>query len=328
MAELKHFFHEHKLILNEAEPVIDKEVECVGCRRPINKLIDAFYKCNNSLIDSSPSSDCVGFYMHKTCSELPSTFTHPLFPKQPLSLFALPYKKQNFFSCDACDSESQCFMYCSESSANWANSEFLVCLKCVISELKSLEERNRYHPGHDHPLTLVQSPALFLCHACNTTATDLSYICTTCPFWIHESCANAPITYQSKFHNEHALILNYSLPQQFRQFTCFCSICDENINPIDWVYICANCRFFAHVKCALSTLIVSNMNDEADWGHSNLMHFPAHDEASLHKVMQQCIMKVANAHQHDSANIAEPSPYIKHWAHRHQLALRNKNATT
>uniref|UniRef100_A0A166FQP6 Uncharacterized protein n=2 Tax=Daucus carota subsp. sativus TaxID=79200 RepID=A0A166FQP6_DAUCS len=70
------------------------------------------------------------------------------------------------------------------------------------------------------------------------------------------------------------------------------------------------------------------MNDEADWGHSNLMHFPAHDEASLHKVMQQCIMKVANAHQHDSANIAEPSPYIKHWAHRHQLALRNKNATT
>ncbi|XP_017222128.1 uncharacterized protein LOC108198866 [Daucus carota subsp. sativus] len=69
------------------------------------------------------------------------------------------------------------------------------------------------------------------------------------------------------------------------------------------------------------------MNDEADWGHSNLMHFPAHDEASLHKAMQQCIMKVANAHQHDSA-IAEPSPYIKHWAHRHQLALRNKNATT
>ena len=252
---MKHFFHEHKLILNEAEPVIDKEVECVGCRRPINKLIDAFYKCNNSLIDSSPSSDCVGFYMHKTCSELPSTFTHPLFPKQPLSLFALPYKKQNFFSCDACDSESQCFMYCSESSANWANSEFLVCLKCVISELKSLEERNRYHPGHDHPLTLVQSPALFLCHACNTTATDLSYICTTCPFWIHESCANAPITYQSKFHNEHVLILNYSLPQQFRQFTCFCSICDENINPIDWVYICANCRFFAHVKCASSTLM-------------------------------------------------------------------------
>ncbi|KAL1804948.1 hypothetical protein ACET3Z_028016 [Daucus carota] len=88
-----------------------------------------------------------------------------------------------------------------------------------------------------------------------------------------------------------------------------------------------NFLFFAHVKCASSTLIVNDMNDEADWGHSNLMHFPAHDEASLHRAMQQCIMKVANAHQHDSA-IAEPSPYIKHWAHRHQLALRNKNATT
>ena len=161
---MKHFFHEHKLILNEAEPVFGKEVECVGCRRPINKLIDAFYMCNNSLIDSSPSSDCVGFYMDKTCSELPSTFTHPLFPKQPLSLFALPYKKRDFYSCNACDSHSQHFMYGSDSSVS---SEFRVCLKCVMSELKSLEDRNLCHPGQNHPLTLVQSPALFLCHACN-----------------------------------------------------------------------------------------------------------------------------------------------------------------
>nr|XP_017238600.1 PREDICTED: uncharacterized protein LOC108211498 isoform X1 [Daucus carota subsp. sativus] len=321
MAELKFFFHEHQLILNEAEPVVGKDVECVGCKQPINKLIDAFYRCNKSLIDSSPASDCVGFYMHKTCSELPSTFTHPMNPKKPLSLFVLPYKKEYFYICHACDSHSQHFMYGSDSSVS---SEFRVCLKCVMSELKSLEDRNLCHPGHNHPLTLVQSPALFLCHACNTTATDLSYICTRCCFYIHKNCANAPTTYQSKFHNEHALILTYSLPQQYRQYLCYCSICEKHINPIYWVYICANCRFFAHVKCASLTemLSESDIDDEADCGESSLMQFPVHDEASLHETMQQCIIKAVNP------STGEPSPYINHWAHGHQLALGNKNAKT
>ena len=66
MAELNFFFHEHQLILNEAEPVVGKDVECVGCKQPINKLIDAFYRCNTSVIDSSPSSVCAVSYTHLT----------------------------------------------------------------------------------------------------------------------------------------------------------------------------------------------------------------------------------------------------------------------
>ncbi|KAK1385694.1 Phorbol-ester/DAG-type domain-containing protein [Heracleum sosnowskyi] len=321
MGELiKHFCHEHKLILSGAdESVVGKDVECVGCRQTINKLIDAFYRCNTSLINGSSSSDCAGFFMHKTCSELPPKFTHPVNPQHPLSLLARPYMKQLFYICDACECQSQGFMYGSD------NHDFFVCLECVTSQLKSLEDRSYYHPGHNHPLTLVQSPALFLCHACNTTDTDLSYICTKCCFWIHKSCANAPITYQCKFHNEHTLILDYSLPQEYRKFGCRCSICDKPIIYRKWVYYCANCRFFAHVKCASLNEILSENEIDDEVRESNLMHFPAHDEASLHEMMQQCIMKATDALLHDSAT-AEPSPYINHWGHKHQLALRNKNA--
>lgn len=73
MEKLKHFCHEHELILNEAEPVVvGMDVKCVICRLPVNKLIDAFYTCNASATGgSSSSSSCVGFFTHKTCSELP-----------------------------------------------------------------------------------------------------------------------------------------------------------------------------------------------------------------------------------------------------------------
>ncbi|XP_074348467.1 uncharacterized protein LOC141687178 [Apium graveolens] len=307
---------ESKLILNEAEPVVGKDVECVMCTEPINKLLDAFYRCNTSLIDGSPSTNCVGFFMHKTCSELPLTFTHPMYPEQPLSLRERPSKKQLFCSCRVCEGVFQGFMY------SFDNYDIChVCLKCVKFELRPLEYRFRWHPGHNHPLTLVESPALFQCHACNTTATDLSYICTTCCFYIHKSCANAPIIYQSKFHSQHPLILNYSLPQE-REFFWSCGICDKFINRSNWVYYCANCRFFAHVKCASSTEMLRATDDDS--GESNLMHLPAHDETSLNKMMQQCIMtKATDALLHKSA---EPSPYINHWGHEHQLALRNKSA--
>ncbi|XP_074348476.1 uncharacterized protein LOC141703304 [Apium graveolens] len=326
MGELKHFIHEHELILNEAETVVGTDVVCAMCRQPINKLIDAFITCNTSKTVGSSSSDCVSFFLHKTCSELPLMFTHPVIPQHHLTLLEYPPKKNRFYECYICHDDYQGFYY------GGCNLDFLVCLKCVKSELRSQEGRTRCHLAHNHPLALVQRPALFLCDACNTTATDLSYICTTAPccFCIHKSCADAPITHLSKFHNQHTLILNYSLPQEYRAFLWFCGICGKHIYRSYWVYYCANCRFFAHVKCALSTemLRVSD-NDEADSGESNLMHFPAHDETSLHKMMQQCIMTTAtDALLHTSATTAEPSPYINHWGHEHQLELRNKNAKT
>ncbi|KAK1372505.1 hypothetical protein POM88_028698 [Heracleum sosnowskyi] len=72
-------------------------------------------------------------------------------------------------------------------------------------------------------------------------------------------------------------------------------------------------------------MLSASDDDEADSRESNLMQFPAHDEASLHEMMQQCIMKAALLH---NSAIAEPSPYINHWSHDHQLALGSKNAKT
>ncbi|XP_074363108.1 uncharacterized protein LOC141703488 isoform X2 [Apium graveolens] len=63
------------------------------------------------------------------------------------------------------------------------------------------------------------------------------------------------------------------------------------------------------------------MKQIAETGESNLMQFPAHDGASLHKMMQQCIMQAAVLH---NSAIEQPSPYINHWSHEHQLELGNK----
>ncbi|KAK1372506.1 hypothetical protein POM88_028699 [Heracleum sosnowskyi] len=89
--------------------------------------------------------------------------------------------------------------------------------------------------------------------------------------------------------------------------------------------------------------MLSDDDETADSGESNLLHFPAHDETSLNKMMQQCIIKatddettlykmmqryIIKATYALLHNCAGPSPYINHWTHKHQLALRNKNAKT
>lgn len=70
------------------------------------------------------------------------------------------------------------------------------------------------------------------CDACTTEAKDLSS------------------TMESIFH-DHPLVLAYSLPDQYRTFRQFCNVCTHIVHPSGWwLYYCANCRFFAHLKCA------------------------------------------------------------------------------
>ncbi|KAK1367206.1 Phorbol-ester/DAG-type domain-containing protein [Heracleum sosnowskyi] len=196
MGELKHYSHEHKLILNAAEPIFDRNAGCVVCRQPVHEMIDIFYRCTTA---HTRSSSCAGFFLHKTCAELPSTFTHPVKPQLCLSLIALPIRKHKFWECYVCQSNSQ------------------------------------------------------------------------------------------------------------------------------------GSIFFAHVKCASSTEMLSGyeINYPADPGESHLMHFPAPDEASLNKMIHHCIIGMATSDslQYNSA-IVELSPYINHWSHKHQLALRNRNTNT
>ncbi|KAK3035154.1 hypothetical protein RJ639_032827 [Escallonia herrerae] len=92
--------------------------------------------------------------------------------------------------------------------------------------------------------------ALFKCYACGAEDKDLSYLCTTCKFWVHKTCALLESDIQCGSH-PHPLTLSYSLPANYVKFGQSCRICGERLEAIYWVYACnSGCRYVAHVKCA------------------------------------------------------------------------------
>ena len=118
-----------------------------------------------------------------------------------------------------------------------------------------LEDPKSWHPSHNqHLLSLIQNPSSFKCNACNVDdhIRDMSYRCTRCQFWIHKSCADAPMSFRSQFHDKHPLVLSFSLPLLYHKFGQFCGVCSKKLSRFVWIYYCPNCRFFAHFHCARS----------------------------------------------------------------------------
>ncbi|WOH16470.1 hypothetical protein DCAR_0936025 [Daucus carota subsp. sativus] len=119
-----------------------------------------------------------------------------------------------------------------------------------------LEDPKSLHPSHNqHLLSLIQNPSSFKCHACNVddNIKDMSYKCTRCQFWIHKSCADAPMSFHFQFHDKHPLILSFSLPLLYHKFRQFCGVCSKKLSRLAWIYYCRYCRFFAHFQCARSS---------------------------------------------------------------------------
>ncbi|KAK3003208.1 hypothetical protein RJ639_019188 [Escallonia herrerae] len=106
---------------------------------------------------------------------------------------------------------------------------------------------------HEHPLTYVLRTTSFSCDACLKEDKDVSYRCTECPFWIHESCAMLPKTKRNNDH-VHPLVLAYSLPTEDSMFQNYCDICSQSVHPSEWLYYCGDCKYYAHVVCAMSEL--------------------------------------------------------------------------
>lgn len=182
---------------------------------------------------------------------------------------------------------------------------------------------------------MVQRSSSFECDACQAGALDLSYVCTKCPFWMHQRCAFAPTTLEYKFHDNHPLILAYSLPEQYRSFVQYCIICSEELNLLHWLYYCSDCRFFAHIKCVTSTQFMEeppptlrSSENEIDEADTNLVKLPPPDKSSVDLIMQQFVRAISLTDDKTTA-----PDHINHWAHNdHPLKLfdqqiENKNTT-
>ncbi|KAJ9537617.1 hypothetical protein OSB04_030350 [Centaurea solstitialis] len=318
MKEINHFSHkDHPLNLVNWETVVgvgddnDEKKDatrCYGCQEPITSgLAYVCITCSH--------------FLHETCAELAPTFIHHQHPVHPLTLEDNIYTSRWF--CNVCGKRHIIggFSYCCSPC------DFDVCVKCVSvaaaqkATAAALEKEaltKLKHKGHpEHTLTLQLRPATFHCDACNIDERDLFYRCDGCEFWIHKTCAFLDPTIHHPGHPNHPLVLVFSLPSNFYNYAYFCAFCNKCIQRNDWLYHCANCRYFAHIKCALNAEYPSTTSDTTGTSVpqeplGELLHFPMSNAFTDP-------LKVLNSKK--TAQDDEEKKEITNWSHNHTLRL-------
>lgn len=236
------YYVNHSLILKDIFHAQEGDF-CHYCEKAI-LCSSSVYTCNNESIDCA-------FVLHEHC-KLPLTHMHPMH-EHILNLVFIP---RGPTSCSVCF-KSMSDAYCCQQDCR-----FHICLKCAIPVHKDKSGLGPIrHWSHEHQLRLLQRYVNFECDGCNKVATDFPFICDTCSFWIHQSCASLPHFSLFGIHHKHPLRISDSLPQVYRKFPQFCKICKLNIDPSRWLYYCASCRFFAHIHCALSKTQVRRLDN-------------------------------------------------------------------
>ncbi|PWA64717.1 C1-like protein [Artemisia annua] len=207
---------------------------------------------------------------------------------------------------------------------------FLCCSNCFLVEFACKREYDAIqekatiklqHEGHpQHSLTLMLRPACLRCDACKTEEKGLFYECNSCDFWIHETCASLPPTIDLPHHHpKHPIVLVYSLPDKFYKYVYYCKFCNEYIRRNEWLYHCANCRYFAHIKCALnaqqqpSTPRDNPSTSAASDNEISLLHFP---------MSEAFTDPLKLLHSKIIAQDDKETTEINHWSHpAHSLVL-------
>ncbi|KAI3690028.1 hypothetical protein L2E82_48003 [Cichorium intybus] len=325
MEEIKHFSHEdHPLKLLNLKTVIvdgggtgsdDKKpgaIACYACEKTISSGF--VYGCTQCR-----------YFKHKACAQLPLTiYDHSLYP-YPFKL--IDCRTMNFrnWICDVCrQSKILGFFYSFKyDNIPW----FTACIDCCVVELArkaqlhAIKEEAKIkieHEGHpQHTLTLQLRPGAFHCDACNAKDEGLFYRCDSCDFWIHKTCSSLAPTIHLPHHPNHPLVLVYSLPERFFKFSFYCEFCSIYIRWNEWLYHCANCRYFAHIRCALNAKQPSTSRDgpsisAADEDVHDLLHFPM---AYSFKDPLKLVQSENMVHDYDETT------NINHWSHHHALIL-------
>lgn len=223
--EIQHFSHPHDLTLTF--PASKEDTVCDGCM-----------KC---LSVSAPSYGCLrcGFFLHKTCVELPTNAQSPLHPHS-LTLISIP---GFVFQCNACFQHFHGFAYhCRTCLATFD-------LACTFIKIPL------QHPNHQHPLFLCPTDRSFQldyrCHACQTwacAAEEVAFRCVLCDYYLHLRCAMMPVIVRYRF-DPHPLNLTFVEEERVDEY--YCDICEEERDPWLWFYSCGKCSFTAHSKCVL-----------------------------------------------------------------------------
>ncbi|KAL4616511.1 hypothetical protein ACB092_07G204200 [Castanea dentata] len=126
------------------------------------------------------------------------------------------------------------------------------CYECDICDFAldvqcSLTSNTLTHACHEHPLYLSITNYEQKCSICDSKE-DQVFRCTTCEFVLDFKCATLPQTAWNNQH-EHPFTLCYAPEDDSNEY--YCDICEEERDPKQWFYYCADCSFPAHSKCIL-----------------------------------------------------------------------------
>ncbi|KAG8479874.1 hypothetical protein CXB51_029504 [Gossypium anomalum] len=120
-----------------------------------------------------------------------------------------------------------------------------------------MEELNYY--GHQHPLLMLNEKQLIDngngvvdCSRCGEKMSAVD----CCGFYLHKTCAEAPLELNHPFHRHHPLLLLQN-PPYTSDTRCVCDFCDETCEK--YIYHCS-CGLDFHIKCALFTFNIGERN--------------------------------------------------------------------
>jgi hypothetical protein len=213
--EIKHFSHQHVLILNYEE-VKDDQL-CDGCMQLISP---PFYSCEQC-----------NYFLHNICAKLPTSARHKFLPF-PFTLLSQAPFSDGVFQCGFCGYYRHGFSY------NLESDELMIDIQCF-----AIQETLK-HEVHQHPIFLTTTSNR-KCSFCEELA---AFVCSPCNFALCIRCATFPLASRYKY-DEHPLKLTYTTEDKFKEY--YCLICEEKRDSKDWFYYCAECDFSAHIQCVL-----------------------------------------------------------------------------
>ncbi|XP_050274194.1 uncharacterized protein LOC126717062 [Quercus robur] len=216
--EIKHFSHEHDLMLTDE--VLNNQ-KCDGCVRDI---LPPFYSCVKC-----------SFFLHESCVKLPKKKKHPLH-QHPLTLLPKAPYMHKLFWCNACRQGCNGFTYS--------------CIMCKfdLDVECSLKPDVFTHEGHKHRLILSNTAHRQKCNCCDNERYQV-FRCTTCEFVLDFQCATLPQTTRYGQH-EHPFTLSYRAEDNSGEY--YCDICEEERRDSKyWFYYCEDCNYPAHPNCII-----------------------------------------------------------------------------
>ncbi|XP_039054822.1 uncharacterized protein LOC120197316 [Hibiscus syriacus] len=223
--EIKHTYHDHNLILIFSGEIKD-DSQCDGCMRLIST---PFYSCEQCK-----------FFLHKHCAELPRERRHP-FHNHLLTL-SNSNSRGNYSICYACWRPYHGFSY--QCNYKDCGSFFRCDVRCIL-----LSDTLK-HPSHEHSLFLIHDFPTKCSGSLEVIFEDcIAYRCMKrCDFTLDIRCVKLPLTARYKY-DRHSLTLTYSDNSSPSQH--YCDLCENERDPNDWFYYCADCDNSLHFVCVL-----------------------------------------------------------------------------